>query len=115
MEIQYNPDVNRVAQARTLVGRAAKGVELMEEVVSQAFSRLAALRGMLARMEELTGSRDHEGLEAAALYAATVCRESMVLLHYLDSHQWASARVAANGTSRAGPPARLGSVVAYGG
>jgi hypothetical protein len=109
MDDQHNPDADCVARARTLIARAAKGVEQMEDVASEAFCRLAALTGMLARLEKLAASHDFEDVEAARLDAATVCREARVLLQYLDSLQWTSVRVAANGRSRARPRARLGS------
>jgi hypothetical protein len=115
MDYQYHPDADCVARARTLIAKAAKGVEQMEDVASQAFCRLAALMGMLARLEEPAGSCDPEAVEAAGLDAATLCREAKDLLRYLDSHQWTSVRVAPNGRSRARPRARLGGGTACGG
>jgi hypothetical protein len=115
MADQHNPDADCVAQARTLIARAAKGVEQMEDAAGQAFCRLAALVGMLARLEEPAGSCHPEAVDAAGLDAATLCREAKVLLRYLDSHASTSARVAPNGRSRARPRARLGGSIACGG
>ncbi|HMF12827.1 MAG TPA: hypothetical protein VKE94_10990 [Gemmataceae bacterium] len=107
MDDRHDPDADYVVRARTWIARAAKGVEALEEVAGQAFCRLTALTGMLARLEELARSRDPEAVEAAMLDAATVRREAMVLLCYLDSHQWNPARAAANGRNRARPRAAL--------
>jgi hypothetical protein len=115
MEIQQNPNADSVTQARNLVARAAKGVEQLEDMASQAFCRLAAITGMLARLEELAESGDPEAVVAAALDAATVCREARVLLHYLDSHEWTSARVVADGRSRTRPRARVSGGMVCGG
>lgn len=115
MDDRHDSDADCVARARTLIARAAKSVEQMEDVAGQAFCRLAALMGMLARLEELARSRDPEAVEAAVLDAETVCREAKVLLHYLDSRQWNSVPVAANGRSRARPRAWLGDGMARGG
>jgi hypothetical protein len=115
MDDQHNSDADCVARARTLIATAAKGVEQMEDMAGQAFCRLAALTGMLARLEDLAGSRDPEAAEAARLDAATVCREAWVLLHYLDSHQWIPARDVANARSRARPRARVGGSMARSG
>ena len=115
MNDRHNPDADCVARARTLIARAAKDVEQLEDVASQAFCRLTALTGKLARQEELARSCDPEAVEAAVLDAATVCREAEVLLRYLDSRQWTAVRVAANGRSRARRRARLGGGTARGG
>jgi hypothetical protein len=115
MDNRNNPDADYVARARALIAKAAKGVERLEDVASQAFCRLAALTGMLARLEELARSRDPEAVEAAVLDAATVRREAEVLLRYLDSRQWDSLRGAANGTNRARPRASLHGAMADGG
>jgi len=98
MDDQQNPDV---APARTLIARPANGVEQMEDAPGQTFGRLAALVEMLARLEEPAGPCDTKAVEAAGLEAATLCREAKVLLRYLDSHAWTSARVVPNGMSRA--------------
>ena len=76
MDDRHNPDADCVARARTLIARAAKGVEQLEDVASQAFGRMTALTGMLARQEELARSRDPEAVEAAVLDAAAGCREA---------------------------------------
>ena len=115
MDDQHNPDADCVARARTLIARAAKGVEQMEDVASEAFCRLAALTGMLARLEKLAASRDFEDVEAARLDAATVCREARDLLQYLDSLQWTSGQDAANTRSRARPRTRVSGSMACGG
>jgi hypothetical protein len=114
MNDRHDPDSDCVARARTLMAKAARGVERMEDVASQAFCRLAALTGMLARLEELATSRDPDAAEAAELDSATVCREAKVLLNYLDSCEWASARRAANESSQARPRARLDSSMTRG-
>ena len=115
MDDRHDRDADSMARAHTLVARAAKGVEQLEDVAGQAFFRLTALTGMLGRMEELARSHDPEAVEAAALDAATVCREAEVLLRYVDSGQWTSVRAAANGTSRARPRPRLGGEIPRGG
>jgi len=115
MNDRHNLDADCVARARNLMARAAKGVEQLENVASQAFHRLTALAGLLARLEELARSRDPEATEAAVLDAATVCREAEALLRELDSRQWGPVRVAANGTNRARSRARLEGSLAGGG
>jgi hypothetical protein len=115
MDDQHKPEPDCAARARTLLARAAKGVEQLEDEASQAFSRLIALTGMLARLDELARSHDPEAVEAAVLDAATVCREAGSLLRYLDSRQWTSVRVAANGRTRPRQRARLGDGMACGG
>jgi hypothetical protein len=115
MDDRYSSDADCVARARNLIARAAKGVEQLENVWGLAFCRLAALKGLLARLEELARSCDPDAIDAALLYAATVCREAEVLLRSLDSGQWGPARVAANGKERPQAPALLGSGLASGG
>jgi hypothetical protein len=83
MHYRRNPGPDGVAQARALLAVAAEGVEQLETAASQAFFRLAALTGLLARYEKLAESHEPEAAEAAALDAATVCREAEVLLHYV--------------------------------
>ena len=114
MDDRHDREADRMARAHALVARAAKGVEQLEDVAGQAFFRLTALTGMLGRMEELARSHDPEAVEAAALDAATVCREAEVLLRYVDSRQWTSVRVSGNAIRRAGPRPRLGGGVARG-
>jgi hypothetical protein len=109
MDHQNNTDAACVARARTLLAAAAMGVERLESAANQAFCRLAALKGLLARLEGLRGSCEPEAGEAAALAAATVCREAKVLLRYVSSRQWPAGRVVANGGRRGRPPARTGS------
>ncbi len=115
MDDRYSSDADCVARARNLIARAAKGVEHLENVWGLAFCRLAALEGLLTRLEELARSCDPDAIDASLIYAATVCREAEVLLRYLDSGQWGPARVAANGKERAHAPALLGSGLASGG
>ena len=74
-----------VSQARALLTSAAEGVRRLEGAAQQAFYRLAALAGMLTRLERLAGSHQPEAAEAAALDAATVCREAEILLSYIRS------------------------------
>ena len=116
MEEQHNSDADCVARARSLIARAAIGVEQLEKVAGQAFCRLTALLGMLARLEALAQSCDPDDVEAALLDAATVCREAEILLRYLlDARQWESIRVALNGKDRPRTPARLSGSLATGG
>jgi hypothetical protein len=86
MDHRLNPDADGVTQARALLSAAAKGVERLETTASHAFCRLSALKGLLTRLEDLSESREPDAAEAAALYAATVCRETKALLHFIDSH-----------------------------
>ena len=74
-----------VAQARTLLTAAGEGVRRLEDAAHQAFCRLAVLAGMVARLKELAGSHESEAAEAAALDAATMCREAEILLRYIRS------------------------------
>jgi len=115
MDDRHDRQADCMARAHTLVARAAKGVEQLEDVAGQAFFRLTALTGLLGRMEELARSHDPEAVEAAALDAATVCREAEVLLRYVDSREWTSVRVAGNGMSRVRPRTRLRGGMARGG
>jgi hypothetical protein len=85
MDHRRNPEPDAVAQARALLAAAGEGVRRLEGAAQQAFCRLAALAGMMARLEELAGSHEPEAAEAAALDAATVCREAEILLRYLRS------------------------------
>jgi hypothetical protein len=107
MDDRDNSDADCVARARNLIARATKWVEQLENVWGLAFCRLAALQGMLAQLEELTRSGDPDGMDAALLYAVTVCREAEILLRYLDAGQWNPPRVAAQGRERARAPALL--------
>jgi hypothetical protein len=112
----HNSDADCVARARSLITRAALGVEQLEKVAGQAFCRLTALMGMLARLEDLAQSCDPEDVEAALLDTATVCREAEILLRYLlDARQWESVRVAVNGGDRPRSPAWLSGSLATGG
>jgi hypothetical protein len=100
MHYRRNPWPDCVAQARALLAVAAEGVEQLESAANQAFCRLAALAGLLARHEKLAESHEPEAAEAAALDAATVCREAEALLHYVRGgwtgpYGW--------GTKRGGP------------
>jgi hypothetical protein len=108
MDQRHGPETDRVARARALVAAAAKGVARLESAANQAFCRLAALAGMLNRLEKLTGSRVPEAAEAAALDVATVCREAKVLLRYTRSRRWRPAQVDADGPYPSRPPARPG-------
>jgi hypothetical protein len=85
MDHQRNPEPDPVAKARTLLAAAEEGVRRLEDAAQQAFCRLAALAGILAGMEKLAGSHEPEAADAAALYAATVCREAEILLCYIRS------------------------------
>jgi hypothetical protein len=107
MDDLHKPSADGVARARTLIARAARGVEQLEDVAGQAFCRLTALIGMLARLEELASSGDPNDVDAAALDAATVHREAKKLLRFLDSRQWNAAGVPANRKDPARRPALL--------
>lgn len=109
MDHQNTPETACVARARTLLAAAAMGVERLESAANQAFCRLAALAGLLARLEGLGASREPEASEAAALDVATLCREATVLLRYISSRQWPAGRVVANVSRRRRSPARSGS------
>lgn len=116
MTERQKSDADCVARARSLIARAAIGVEQLENVAGQAFCRLTALMGMLARLEELARSCDPEAVEAALLDTATVCREAEILLRYLlDARQWESVRAALNGKGRTQSLACLSGSLATGG
>lgn len=115
MKNRHHSDAECVARARSLIARAAKGVDQLENVAGLAFCRLTALGGMLARLEELARSHDPEEGDAALLYAAAVCREAEVLLCYLDSHQWGSVRGAAKERVRIRSSVALAGTLASGG
>jgi hypothetical protein len=109
MDHPNNPDAARKARARTLLAAAALGVERLGKAFNEAFCRLAALEGLLDRLEGLGGSCEPEAGAAAALDAATLCREAKVLLRYVSSRQWPAGRFVANGGRRGCLPARTGS------
>jgi hypothetical protein len=111
MADRHNPDADCVP----LIAKEVEGSEQLENAAGQAFCRLTALAGMLARLQELARSRDPEAVEAAVPDAMTVCRDAQNLLRYFDSRQWDPVRVAVNGTSRARPLAWQDSAIAVGG
>jgi hypothetical protein len=86
MNHRFNPDADDVATARKLIAAAATGVKHLGNSADHAFYRLAALTGVLARLEGLVESHAPDAAEAAALDAAMVCRETKVLLHFIHSH-----------------------------
>ncbi|HEY7159190.1 MAG TPA: BON domain-containing protein [Gemmataceae bacterium] len=71
MKSQLAPEPDGVAQARDLLAEASEEVDRLENVAGQAFRRLTALTGMLARLERLAVSHQPEAVETAALDAAT--------------------------------------------
>jgi hypothetical protein len=87
MNYQHAPEADGVAQARNLLTVAEQEVDRLEIVASQAFCRLTALTGMLARLERLAVSHQPEAVKAT-LDAATVCREAEALLRYINSREW---------------------------
>jgi hypothetical protein len=115
MDHQNHQEDACVARARALLASAAIGVERLESAANQAFCRLAALTGLLARLERLVASEEPEAGEAAALDAATLCREATLLLRYICSPQWPLGRAVANGARRERLPARAGSGISAGG
>jgi hypothetical protein len=106
MAHQNNPETAHVARARALLAAAAVGVERLEGAAHEAFCRLAALTGLLARLEGRGEPQGPEAGEAAALDVATLCREATILLRYISSRQWPAGRAVANGGPRWGSPAR---------
>jgi hypothetical protein len=88
MDHQNKSDAACVARARELFAAAAIALQQLECAAHLVFCRLAALTGMLARLEVLGESREPNAGDAAALGAATVCREAKVLLRYISSRQW---------------------------
>lgn len=80
------PESDRVARARRLLAAAAQGVKQLEDAAGQAFCRFVALTGMMARLEQLAVSSEPDAAEAAALDADMVCRETKVLLRYIDGN-----------------------------
>jgi hypothetical protein len=80
MDYRGNPEADRVAQARALVEAAAKGVERLESAATLALCRLAALKGLQTRIEQLAGAPGPDAADAAAIDAATLCREAKALI-----------------------------------
>jgi hypothetical protein len=89
MNSQHAQAADGVVQARDLLAVAAQEVDRMEIEASQAFCRLTALTEMLARLERLAVSHEPDVVDAAALYAATICREAEGLLRHLNSRECA--------------------------
>jgi hypothetical protein len=107
MDQRANPEADHIAQARALLETAAKGVERLESAATLAFCRLAALKGLQARLEELAGSGLPDAAEAAAIDAATVCREAKALICSVHARRKAAAG------NRAAPRAGVGSRRGY--
>src|SRR5262249_46591567 len=82
------PAADGVKHTRDLLAMAAQEVDRMEIVANQAFRRLTTLAGMLAKLERPAVSHKPEAVEAAALDAATTCREAELLLRYISSSEW---------------------------
>jgi hypothetical protein len=61
----------------------------------------------MTQIEEQVLSPDADDVDAGLLSAATVSREAEILLRYLDSVQWNSVLVAANGKDRVRSPSPL--------
>lgn len=85
MELRRNPDTDGAAQARALLAAVARRAKELESASTQAFFRLAALTGILVRHQGLTESDDPDAPAAAALDAATVCREARAVLRSLSA------------------------------
>jgi hypothetical protein len=111
MKDRHKPNADRVP----LIAGSTEGAEQQERVAGQAFCRLTALTGMLARLKELARSRDPEAVEALPPDAGSASCDDDTLFRYFDSRPWDSVRVAANGTSRARQPVTLHSGMADGG
>jgi hypothetical protein len=94
MDDLRTPETDRVVQARALLAAAAEGVKRLESAANQALYRFFSLTGMMARIETLAGSPAPDAADAAALDAALVCRETKVLLHYIDAHGTGTAAAA---------------------
>jgi hypothetical protein len=107
MDQRASPEADHVAQVRALLETAAKGVERLESAATLAFCRLAALKGLQARLEELAGSGLPDAAEAAAIDAATVCREAKALIRSVRARRQAAA------IDRAVPRAAVGSRRGY--
>lgn len=86
MDHRRKPDNDRAAHARALLAAAANAVNQLEGAAGEAVCRLAALAGMLARIEKLVGSDEPYAAEAAALDAAMLCREARALLRSLGRY-----------------------------
>ena len=106
MDHQNNSDAACVARA--LLAAAAIGVDRLESAANLAFVRVAGLTEMLARLEGPGGSGEPEAGEAAALAAATVCREAKALLRYVSSRQGPAGPVVAPGGRPGRSPAQTG-------
>jgi hypothetical protein len=82
---RQNPEADRIPRARALLIAAAEGVKHLKREANYALRRFFSLTEMMARLRRLTVSPEPEAAGTAALYAATLCRETMALLHYIDS------------------------------
>ena len=105
MDHQNNPNAVSVARARALLAAATIGVERLESAARQASRGLAALTEKMAQLEGRGGSPEPEAGEAAALAAATVCREAKALLRYVSSRQWPAGQDVATDARRGRSPA----------
>jgi hypothetical protein len=111
MKNRHKPDADCVP----LIAGAAEGTQQLERVAGQAFCRLTALTGMLARLKELARSRDPEVVEAVPPEPRSASCDEDTLFRYFDPRPWDSVRVAANGTSPARQRISLHSGMADGG
>jgi hypothetical protein len=85
MDHRANGEADRVVQARALLEAAAKGVERLDSAATLALCRLAALKGLHARLEELAAAPGPDAAEAVAIDAVTVCREAKALIRSVHS------------------------------
>jgi hypothetical protein len=93
MDYRGTPGAGHVAQARALVEAAAKGVERLESAATLALCRLAALKGLQTRLEELAGAPGPDAADAAAIDAVTLCREAKALIRSVHPGRKKPARV----------------------
>jgi len=108
MDDLHNPRTD----CEPIIARATERAEQLEHVAGQAFCRLTALAGMLARLKELATSREAEAVPPDLV---TVGSDAEILQGYFVSRPWDSVGVVARGSNRARPQASLRGGAAGGG